>query len=223
MLPTMQSCESLRLFVRSVQARSNGARISVSVSIENGVHCEHRSFLLTAGQYGELNIKKGAISEELFERLECASRFCTAVECGENLLSYGANSVQTLTRKIMRHGYTKQEASEAAAYLESVGVIDERSDMRREVEKCLRKHWGAERIRGHLWTKGYGREVMDELPMVLESVDFSEHCIALIKKQYGGWPEEREMRNRMVASLYRYGYKLNEIKEAGKRLERGQT
>ena len=214
-----QNCNSLNLFVRSIQARNNGDRIAVSVSVEDGKHCENRSFLLTAGQYCELNVKKGAISEEQLLQLERASGFCLAVDCGENLLSYGANSVQMLMRKIMRHGYTREEASEAAVYLESLGLINEREDLRREVEKCLRKHWGAERIQGHLWSRGYGRDVMEELPSILEQVDFSEHCAALIQKHYGGWPQEKEERNRMIASLYRYGYKLNEIKEAVKSLE----
>ena len=218
MLHTELNCCPLRLYVRSVQARNQGARIAVSVSVEDGEHSENRSFLITAGQYCSLNVKKGEITEEEFELLEAASRSCAAVDCGENLLSYGANSVQTLKRKIMRHGYSAQEATEAAEYLESIGLINEREDMRREVEKCLRKYWGAERIRGHLWTRGYGKDVMDELPSVLEQVDFSELCAALIRKHYGGWPEERDARNRMVASLYRYGYQLNEIKEAGKRL-----
>lgn len=218
MLGNEANLHPLRLYIRSIQARNQGAKIAVSVSVEDGEHCENRCFLITAGCYCELNLKKGEISEEEFERLERASGFCAAVDCGENLLSFGANSVQTLTRKIMRHGYTKQEAAEAAEYLESIGLINEVEDMRREVEKCLRKYWGAERIRGHLWTRGYGRQVMDELTTVLEQVDFSDQCAVLIRKQYGGWPQDRETRNRMVASLYRYGYKLDEIKEAGKRL-----
>ena len=214
---------ALRLFVRSIQARNNGAHIAVSVSVEDGAHCENRSFLLTAGQYCELNLKKGEISEEIFERLESASRFCMAVGCGENLLSYGANSVQTLTHKIMRHGYSKEEALSAAQYLESIGLINEGEDLRREVEKCLRKHWGAERIRGHLWSRGYGKEALEELPTVLEQVDFSEHCAALIRKQYGSFPEDKNERNRMIASLYRYGYRLQEIKEAVKQIERSEA
>ena len=121
-----QNGGALKLYVRSIQARNNGAQIAVSVSVESGEHCENRCFLLTAGQYCELNVKKGELTEEAFDRLESASRFCQAVRCGENLLSYGANSVHTLMQKIMRHGYTKEEASSAADYLESIGLIDER-------------------------------------------------------------------------------------------------
>ena len=192
----------------------------MSVSVEDGEHTETRSFPLTAGQYCELNIKKGDLTEEEFDRLECASRFCTAVRCGENLLSYGANSVQTLARKIMRHGYTREEALHAAKHLEEIGLINEQEDLSREVEKCLRKYWGAERIKGHLWSRGYGRETLELLPALLEQVDFVELCAQLIRKHYGGLPENRDELNRMTASLYRYGYRYDEIKAAFRLLSR---
>ena len=220
MLNVMQDRIGMQLFIRSIRAQNNGEQIAVSVSLENGEHCENRSFLLTAGQYCELNLKKGEISEEEFDRLESASRFCMAVRCGENLLSYGANSVQTLARKIMRHGYSREEAMEAAKHLESIGLINESEDLRREVEKCLRKHWGAGRIRSHLWSRGYDRETLESLPALLEEIDFSEHCAELMRKHFGGLPETKEERNRMTASLYRYGYTLGEIKEAMKLLGR---
>ncbi len=214
-----QNGGELKLYVRSIQARNNGSQIAVSVSVESGERCENRCFLLTAGKYCQLNVKKGELTEEDFDRLESASRFCQAVSCGENLLSYGANSVHTLTQKIMRHGYTKEEASAAANHLESVGLIDEREDMLREVEKCLKKHWGAGRIRGHLWNRGFDKAVLEELPSVLGQVDFPDHCVRLIQKHYGGCPKDKDERNRMIASLYRYGYGLDQIKEALRRLE----
>ncbi len=214
-----QSPLECKLFIRSIRALGNGERIEVTVSLECGENREDRRFPLTAGQYYELNLKKGEISEEVFDAIERASRLTSAVRCGENLLSFGANSALALTRKIMRHGYTQSEASDAVAYLQSLGLIDEWSDLCREVEKCLRKHWGAERIRGHLWSRGYDRETMSRLPELFETVDFPDHCAALLRKQYGGLPSDREERNRVTAALYRYGYQLDEIKEAFKRLQ----
>ena len=93
-------------------------------------------------------------------------------------------------------------------------MINEAEDLRREIEKCLKKHWGAGRIRSHLWSKGFQRETLEAVPMLLEEIDFSEHCVALIRKHFGGAPADREERNRMTASLYRYGYSLAEIKQA---------
>lgn len=208
-----------RLYIRSIRALGNGERMEIAVSLECGDNREDRRFPLTAGQYFELNLQKGEISEETFDAIERASRLTGAIRQGENLLSYGANSALTLTRKIMRHGYTQAEASDAVAYLQARGLIDEWADLSREVEKCLRKHWGADRIRGHLWSRGYDREVMERLPELLDDIDFPDHCAALLRKQYGGLPESREERNRVTAALYRYGYRLDEIKEAFKRLQ----
>ena len=218
MTPT---CGGSKLFIRSIRALGNGERMEVTVSMECGDNREDRRFPLTAGQYYELNLKKGEISEDVFDAIERASRLAGAIRCGENVLSYGANSALNLTRKIMRHGYTQAEASDAVSYLQSLGLIDEWSDLSREVEKCLRKHWGADRIHSHLWSRGYSRETMERLPELLDEVDFPDHCAALLRKQYGGLPTDREERNRVTAALYRYGYRLDEIKEAFKRLQQG--
>ena len=210
---------SCRISIRSIRALGNGERMEVVVSMEQGENREDRRLPLTAGQYYELNLKKGEISEETFDAIERASRLTGAIRQGENLLSYGANSALALTRKIMRHGYTQSEASDAVAYLASLGLIDEWGDLSREVEKCLRKHWGAERIRAHLWSRGYDRDTMERLPELLDGIDFPSHAAALLQKQYGGLPQSREERNRVTAALYRYGYRLDEIKEAFKRLQ----
>jgi SOS response regulatory protein OraA/RecX len=136
------------------------------------------------------------------------------MRCGENLLSYGANSVQMLTGKLMRRGFSKENATRAAEKLQSMGLIDEAGDLRREVEKCLRKLWGAKRIRGHLWGRGFGAEAMDGLEAILSEVDFVSNCKMMIQKHYGAIPKEQGEQRKMVASLTRYGYSLGEIKEA---------
>ena len=211
----------LRILLRSLRAENNGAQITVGITLENGEESESRSFTLTSEQYCALNLKKGELTEEAFEAIETAARLCGAIRCGENLLSYGSNSVKNLSVKLMRHGYTREEATAAAEHLESIGLIDEEADLRREIEKCLRKHWGGGRIRSHLWGKGFKRETLEAVPSLLEEIDFAEHCVALIRKHFGGAPSDREERNRMTASLYRYGYSLSEIKQAFRLLNDG--
>lgn len=202
------------MIVRSLRAQNNGAELSVTVTLENGENSETRTLLITMEQYCAMNLHKGAITEEQFEQLERASGCCMAMRCGENLLAYGANSAQALSRKIMRHGFSREEALSAVARLQEIGLIDEKGDMRREVEKCLRKLWGAGKIRAHLWSKGFCREALEELPQVLEGVDFTENCAGLIQKHYGGVPQESAELRRMTAGLYRYGYSSEEIRQA---------
>ena len=206
--------EPLQITVRTLRAQNEGSEISVGIVLENGEHREQKSLLLTVEQYYELKPQKGPISEELYDRLEEASTLCRAMRCGENLLSYGANSVRMLSQKLFRHGFRRDIAAEAAEKLCERGLIDERGDMRREVEKCLRKLWGSKRIASHLWSRGFSSEVMGELPSLLEQIDFTVNCAAMIRKHYGVPSDDRDAQRKMIASLSRYGYSLSEIREA---------
>ncbi|MBQ3013669.1 MAG: RecX family transcriptional regulator [Clostridia bacterium] len=204
----------LTITVRALRAQHEGAEMLVQLLLENGEHQEQKSLVITTEQYCEFNLTRGPITEELYEQIEEAAELCRALRSGESLLSYGANSVQALTRKLVGKGYKREVAAQAAERLAGYGLIDEERDMLREVEKCLRKLWGSKRISAHLWSKGYATETMQGLSTLLEDVDFSQNCAALIKKHYGEVPTDADENRRMIASLSRYGYSIGEIREA---------
>ena len=215
---TACAAAELTITVRSLRAQHDGAEVQLQVLLENGEHREQKNLLLTMEQYCTLRPTKGQISEEQYERLEAASELCRALRSGESLLSYGSNSVQMLTRKLMQRGYSRENATAAAELLAARGLIDETRDLRREVEKCLRKLWGQKRISAHLWSRGFAPDALSTLPEVLEDVDFSENCAMLIQKHYGELPEEADDQKRMMAFLSRYGYSLGEIRDAMKKI-----
>lgn len=200
--------------IRALRAQHEGAEMLVQLLLENGEHQEQKSLVITTEQYCDFNLTRGPISEETYEKIEEAAELCRALRSGESLLSYGANSVQALTRKLIGKGYNREVAAQAAERLADYGLIDEERDMQREVEKCLRKLWGSKRISAHLWSKGYAAETMQVLPSLLADVDFSQNCAALIKKHYGSVPSDADEHRRMIASLSRYGYSIGEIREA---------
>jgi SOS response regulatory protein OraA/RecX len=204
----------LTITVRALRAQHEGAEMLVQLLLENGEHQEQKSLVITTEQYCEFNLTRGPISEELYEQIEEAAELCRALRSGESLLSYGANSVQALTRKLVGKGYNREVAAQAAERLAGYGLIDEERDMQREVEKCLRKLWGSKRISAHLWSKGYAAETMRGLSDLLVDIDFSENCAALIKKHYGEVPRDADEHRRMIASLSRYGYSIGEIRDA---------
>ena len=208
----------LTITIRALRAQHEGAEMLVQLLLENGEHQEQKSLVITTEQYCELNLTRGQITEEVYEKIEEASELCRALRSGESLLSYGANSVQALTRKLIGKGYKREVAAEAAERLAGYGLINEERDMKREVEKCLHKLWGSKRISAHLWTKGYAHETMQGLFELLQEIDFSENCAALIKKHYGEVPTDADEHRRMIASLSRYGYSIGEIREAIRRL-----
>ena len=204
----------LSITVRALRAQHEGAEMLVQLLLENGEHQEQKSLVITTEQYCEFNLTRGPITEETYEQLEEAAELCRALRSGESLLSYGANSVQALTRKLIGKGYNREVAALAAERLAGYGLIDEERDMKREVEKCLRKLWGTKRIGAHLWSKGYAAQTMQGLAELLAEVDFSANCAALIQKHYGEVPTDADEHRRMIASLSRYGYSIGEIREA---------
>lgn len=221
MTGTERAREPLSVTVRAVRAQNAGSEVAVSVMLCAGERTETRTLILTTACYCRLKPQKGPITEEEYDALEAASRLCMAVRCGENLLAYGANSRQMLIRKIMRHGFTRGEAEQAAETIAQTGLLNEEEDLRREVEKCLRKLWGEGRIRNQLLAKGFDRErICELLPVLLSEVDFAGNCGQLIRKQYGGLPDTGDEERRMIAGLYRYGYRMDEIREAVRALRR---
>lgn len=210
----------MTITIRSLHAQNDGAEVALRVLLESGEHREEQRLLLTVEQYYELKPVRGVIDEETYERLEDASKLCQAIRCGENLLSYGANSVQMLTQKLIQRGFLRETAAQAAQRLREMGLIDEESDLRREFEICLGKLWGSKRIYAHLWNRGFGNEALSELPALLEEVDFAENCAKLVCKHYAVIPTEHDERRRLIASLGRYGYSLAEIREAFGKIEK---
>ncbi len=213
------SASPLIITIRSVRFGQGDDVVQVQLLLENGEHQEQKSLILTVEQYCELHPSKGVISEEMYDQLESADEFCRALRAGESLLSYGSNSAQMLVRKLLQRGYSRDTAMRAADCLVQNGVIDEVRDMHREVEKCLRKLWGARRIRTQLWSRGFGKEALSELPMLLEEVDFVWNCTEWIRKHYGTLPSDADEQRRMMAALSRYGYSVHEIRAAIRSLQ----
>lgn len=211
----------LVITVRDIREQSGGDAVAISVLLAAGTRSEHRTLVIGISDYAVLKPRKGTVTEEEFEALEAAARLFAAMRCGEKLLAYGANTRLMLVRKIMRHGYSREESETAADRLSGFGLIDEEGDLQREVEKCLRKLWGEGRIRNHLYARGFSREAMETLPEVLSEVDFPGNCRRLIEKQYGSLPQSGDEERRMIACLYRYGYRMDDIRSAVRMLRRG--
>ena len=91
----------LTITVRALRAQHDGAEMLVQLLLENGEHQEQKSLVITTEQYCEFNLTRGPITEEIYEKIEEAAELCRALRSGESLLSYGANSVQALTRKLV--------------------------------------------------------------------------------------------------------------------------
>ncbi len=216
--------ESIGVSVRilSLRAQNEGSEIAVRIELAAEDANEVRKLIISAEQYCEMKLTKGEIDRDLFDRLEAAAELHQAVRRGEYLLSFGANTERTLARKLTQRGFDRRSAEQAAETLKQRGLIDETSDLAREVERCVRKLWGEGRIRAHLWSKGYDKESMEHLPDLLSEVDFIDNCAHLLRKKHRELPTDPAELRRLTASLARYGYSLTQIKEAMRKVKSGK-
>lgn len=215
--------EPLRLNLVGLRAQKSGAEVEVTVIISAGDKHEGRILDIRTCDFQDLKLKKGPISIETLERMEQAEEFWHALQCGERLLAYGSNTRQLLARKIARRGYSRRISEAAAAELDRMGLVNEEDYLRREVERGLDKLWGEGRIRNQLYTRGFGHDTMALLPEVLADVDLVGNCAALIEKLFGELPDDYPEERRMIGVLFRYGYRMSEIRAAVRRLrEAGQ-
>ena len=212
----------MKIEVVSVSALSEGAEMMISVLIGDGEgRSQKRKFLVFTEQYLELGIRKGSvIDEEAFDRLEEISKTCKAIRKGSDLLSYSASSKIRLVGRLRSKGIDKESAENAAEHLEKIGLINEESDVERQVASCLKKLWGRNRIYRELCAKGYDREIVGSEVSLLNDEIMTQNCAALIKKKHKIIPDDPDERKKVVAALVRYGYTFSQIKTAFRLIEK---
>jgi SOS response regulatory protein OraA/RecX len=102
--------------------------------------------------------------------------------------------------------------------MEHRGYIDEKKQMGILLETCLKKKYGKIKIVDEFIVKGFMREdAIEFLKVALKDVDFGENCAFIISQKYNPLPKEKDEVGKMMASLMRYGYSINDIK-AGLRI-----
>lgn len=194
--------------------------IAVSVEISNGEHTQKERLVISAVQCADLGLRHGEADELTYDSILYASQIHTAVKQGLSILSYGICSENSLIRKLISRGNSREIAELATEELKQNGYIDQDSDAAREAERGAVKLWGKLRITASLREKGYSDESIRSALLYLRSsgVDYIENCATLIRRRWGDIPNDPMERKKMVAAVMRYGYTSDEIRAACKRL-----
>ena len=200
--------------IKGFTAISSGSVIEVTVEMKKGENSEKRFFKVLSSDFTEMHLSKGEISYELFDALERAEKRCEAYLRALNIVSFGANTAKGLMIKLRRRGIDEEAATEAVTMLRERGFLNEEDDLNREIERCIRKKWGSRRIMAHLHTKGYAEEVIIGAEDIFCEIDFGELCFELLSDKYDEIPDDPKERQKLIASLSRYGYSMKEIKYA---------
>lgn len=199
----------------SLSARE-GEQIAVSFEIRNGEDIQREQFLVPASLVADLRLVKGEVDRACYDAVVRGSELHAAIKRGLGILSYGSASERMLCRKLQMKGIRREIAEEAVEALRRQGYLNPAEDALREADRCIRKLWGRRRIVSALLEKGYSRAVIQETLESLsdDGVDFVEVCAERLRTHVGAVPADLNDRRKLVASLMRYGFENDEIREA---------
>lgn len=200
------------------------AELAVEFLMSEGEHTCRERFIISVAQYADFSLEAGESDRNTYEEVAYASRIHEAWKKGLSLLSYGSCSETALVRKMVSRGYDREIVTEAVRLLREAGYIDNEREACREAERCAAKLWGRKRIIWHLREKGYPDSVIRKALVCLKEneVSYVENCAELIGRKYGTLPDTPQEYERMFAALQRYGYRMDEIREACERIIDGE-
>lgn len=190
--------------------------IEAVFEISDGANIQRESCVVSVSQCADLKLKLGECDERLFDAVLYASALNRAVNKALALLNYGSCSEKRLIRKLAERGFSREIAEEAVAQLCGLGYFDPFDSACREAQIGAVKLWGRRRIIAELRKKGYSDEAVKKALAELRKsgIDYTENCALLIRRRYGVVPSDVAEQRKMISSIMRYGYTLNEIKDA---------
>ena len=118
--------------------------------------------------------------------------------------------------KLTEKGISPADAEEAADWLCSVGLVDDRRYAGLVVRHYAAKGYGERRVRDELYRRGVPKELWDEA--LAEMPEQDDTLDRLIRSKLGGKEPSKENLSRVSAALQRRGYGWQEIREAIERL-----
>ena len=210
----------MTITVYQIRAASGGAEAEISMEIRSGEQTQTIKGTVSAAMLGDLGF--GARMGTVFEidRATCDAvlrcmKLNAAIKKGTALLGFSRNTKKSLKQKLVAKGYPADIAEEAASYLADRGYISEHSDAELLAQSlATRKLYGKNRIKKELFSKGFEAEAIRDAMEALD-VDFAEICAKRIKNMGGiALFEEKESRSKMMASLLRYGFSYDDVREA---------
>lgn len=200
---------------------NEGREVFLNIQIFEEDKSEKKSFTLPRAIFDGLDLPSppAEISRENVFEIMSAHEQYLAIKKAFDILAFGRNSVKTLAEKLRHRGFSDEVAQETVAYMKRNGYIKENGDAEREAECCVEKLWGKKRIMMQLHQKGYEGEAFEAAMAYLETVDFVELCVKLIRTKYRTLPKDERERQKVISGLVRHGYTFGEIKQAAKIVE----
>ena len=154
-----------------------------------------------------------ALDAEGEEELAYLNEKLRALRYALYLLGISDKSTKQLLFKLKQKGYSERAVNDAAAVLMQNDRLSDEAFCRRKCEiLALGKHYGRARIVRELCAKGIPSALCERVLDDME-IDFDEQLQILCEKLIREPITDREMRQKTIAKLTRYGYGYEEISD----------
>lgn len=203
----------------SILVQNEGKEVQLEVELRKGENSDRRIFRMPRSIFESFGISEGEISRENMTDIMDADERYKALKRAFDIIAYGRNSRKVLEEKLRHRGFSPEISRDIAEYMKNHGYIDEDEDAEREVDLCVRKLWGSKRILMHLHQKGYDSEIISAAKKYMETINFVDVCVKLVRDKYRTLPKDDAERQKVIAALIRHGFSMSEIKEAAKIIE----
>ena len=203
----------------SILVYNEGKEVQLEVELRQNQNSDRRIFKMPYSIFKSLGLSEGEITREDMTEIMDADERYKALKRAFDIISYGRNSKKVLEDKLRKRGFSAEISADIAEYMKNHGYIDEDDDAVREVELCVKKMWGSRRILMHLHEKRYEVSAINSAKKYMESIDFVDVCVKLVREKYGTLPKDDAERQKIISALIRHGFSMNEIKSAAKIIE----
>ena len=195
-----------QFYIQSLAAVHGGEGIALTVLLADG---GTEKLTVSVEDYSAYGLQKGAIDGTLFAALRHAASAYAAKRSALRILAAGQCNRKKLFEKLLRRGFSVEDARTAADFAAEGGYIDENwqieSYLRELVEKrCI----GRRKVVPMLLSKGYsGENIRAVLEGKYTDADFARVKKAFLVKKFGKTsPETREEALEMQKALYKQGF-----------------
>lgn len=203
----------------SVFVQNEGKEVQLEIELRQGENSDRRTFKMPKSIFESIGVCEGEITRESMTEIMDADERYKALKRAFDIISYGRNSKKVLADKLRHRGFSPEICHDIAEYMKNHGYIDEDEDANREVDLCVKKLWGSRRILMHLHQKGYDSSTINAAKEYMDTIDFVDVCVKLVRTKYRTLPKEESERQKVIAAIIRHGFSMSEIKAAAKIIE----
>ena len=144
--------------------------------------------------------------------------YTKAILKGIYLLGYSQNTKKGISRKLIGHGFTKEESEYASLYLERHGYINEHLQCELLFDTLVNKKLlGKSRVVKELYAKGFSKETIGDV-IQNSDVDYDEICLERMNKQSSKFPLENKEKQKLISSFMYYGFNISNIEYAYRKI-----